>query len=145
MVLYTFFFASLLGLVLGGSSRYLGFGWNWARSLHPVSRGLVIVLIVRWVAAPFLDLLGIGCFLQALQLDDLPFDSAILQSIGIALGLLQGCIAFAIGWLAGPEADIPYRPRNPFQEDVPPVFLFQPNKEGDSNWLDVPLDKPEAA
>jgi hypothetical protein len=145
MVLFTFLFASFLGLVIGGSSRYLGFGRNWVAPAHSQSRWLVFALIVLWVAAPFYELMLFVCCLIMFGLEDVEFSDETVQSLGIALGLLQGGIAFAIAWLAGPEADRAYRPRNPFEEDVPPVFLFPPDKDDDNDWFDVLLDKQEAA
>jgi hypothetical protein len=119
MVVSTFLFGSFLGLILGVSSRYVGFGRKWARDLHPASRWLVLVLIFLWVAAPVIEMVSIVSVFGLREFVDFSVDDDTLQGIGIALGLLQGCIAFVIGWLAGPEADRAYRLRNPFQEDVP--------------------------
>jgi hypothetical protein len=148
MEVFTFLLPTFLGLVLGGGSRYVGFGRTLVRSLDRESRWTVIVLIVLWIVAPFIVLVllaAIGGACYAAGTDDLPYaDEAILGLI-IILGLVHLSIAFAIGWLAGPEAHIPYRPRNPFQEDVPPVFLFQSKPEVENNWLDFPVEKDEAA
>jgi hypothetical protein len=141
-----FLLPSFLGLVLGAGSRYLGFCRNWARSLPTGSHWFVILLIQLWIVAPLPALFLIGFIVFLPDFDESsPIGQAVPLGIGIALVEFQSCIAFAIGWLAGPEADRPYRPRNPFQEGVPPVFLFQPKQEDDDNWLDFPMEKEEAA
>jgi hypothetical protein len=139
--------ANFLGLILGASSRYLGFGRDRARDLPPHSRVLIIPLIFLWLAAPIIAFFSLIILIWAAfaQKLDIPFEDETVLCICIALWLQHGCITFAIGWLAGSEADTAYRPRNPFQEDVPPVFLFQPNRDGDNNWLDAPVEKDEAA
>src|SRR5262249_23634318 len=139
--------ANFLGLLLGAISRYLGFGRERARDLPPQSRLLIIPLVILWLAAPFIWFISLYLLVLASFKYQVGFDvpEEIVLCICIGLLLQHGCIAFAIGWLAGSEAVTPYRPRNPFQEDVPLVPLFQPEQADDDIWLVFPVEKDEAA